>query len=101
MYDFYGKPPRTKEEIREYITTWLEKPKEDVILEHKGERFIAECGFRRAFHVHTIYRSLSTNEYVWWVTEYGDMSTFPTKHYSSREALIENVVEDYFIRWNL
>jgi hypothetical protein len=100
MYDFYGKPPRTKDEIREYLTTWLEKPNKEVILEHKGERFVAECGFRRAFHVHTIYRSLSTNEYLWWVSEDGDLNTFPLKRYPSIEALLEDVIEEYFIRWN-
>lgn len=100
MSDFYGKPPKTKEEIREYVTSWLEKPTEEVTLEHMGERFVVESGFRRAFYVHTIYRSLSTNEYVWWVSEDGDIKTFPTKRYPSKEALIEDVVEDYFIRWN-
>jgi hypothetical protein len=100
MYDFYAKPPKTKEEIREYITSWLEKPKEEVFLEHRDEKFTLESGFRRAFYFHTIYRSLTTNEYVWWVTEDEDLRTFPTKRYPSIEALIEDVVEDYFVRWN-
>ena len=100
MYDFYGKPPTTKEEIREYLTTWLEKPKDESFLDHEGETFVVESGFRRAFYVHTIYRSLSTNEYLWWVSEDGDLSTFPTKRYPSIDALLEDVIEEYFIRWN-
>jgi hypothetical protein len=99
MCDFYENPPKKKEEIQEYITSWLEPSKDEVCLEHGGETFRVECGFRRAFYCHTIYRSLSTNEYLWWVTEDGDLRTFPTKRYPSKEALINDVVEDYFIQW--
>jgi len=100
MYDFYAKPPTTKDEIREYITTWLEPSKEETFIRNGDEQFSHISGFRRAFNIHAIYRSVSTNEYIWWVSEDGDLKTFPTKRYDSKDALIDDVVDQYFIQWN-
>jgi hypothetical protein len=102
MYDFYANPPKTRDQIREYLTSWLEKV-ESPPFEHKGEMFQQELGFRRAFHSHAVFRSVSTGEYVWWVCpdeEVESMRTFPTKRFPSYEAMLEAVVEEYYKLWN-
>jgi hypothetical protein len=99
MYDFYGNPPKTKQDIYDYLTSWLQPEKSNIMV--KNEIFIQELGFRRAFYNHCVFRSESTNKYVWWVFEEPDISTFPTKRFSSYEALLEYVVNDYYTRWKL
>ena len=51
MYDFYNKPPKTRDDLHEYLTSWLKKltpeEKETSIVEVNGEKFIQELGFRR------------------------------------------------------
>jgi hypothetical protein len=102
MTDFYENPPKTKQDIRDYLTTWLQKTGyEEPDLEVNGEKFIQELSFRRAFHNHFVYRSTSTNEYVWWVVEDAELIPFPKKRYAKYEELLENVVNDYYVGWGL
>lgn len=103
MYDFYANPPQTKEDLREWLTSWLEKPAPEPIplVEHNDEKFIQELGFRRGFYMHCVFRSLSTNEYIWWVFEEKDLNTFPKKRYSSYDALLQDVIDGYYKSWNL
>lgn len=104
MYDFYSNPPNSKKELREWLTSWLLPPSPaPEILEYKGEKFIQEFGFRRSHYIHNVYRSLSTNEYIWWVFEDGDDSfnTFPTIRFPTYEAMLENTINDYYINWKL
>jgi hypothetical protein len=103
MYDFYAKPPKTKEEIREWLTSWLVPVPDAQTLNPGGEPFIQELGFRRAFYLHGVFRSLTTGEYTWWVIsdeEVGCLDSFPTIRYPSYEAMLDSVVNDYFIRWS-
>lgn len=101
MTDFYKNRPKTKEDIREYLLSWLEKVDDKSPLVIQGESFIQEKGFRRAFHFHCVFRSLLTNEYVWWVFEELDLERFPKKRFATYELLIENVIDDYYMAWNL
>lgn len=102
MYDFYDHPPNTKQELREWLTSWLEKPSSiSPLLEINGEQFIQELGFRRAFYSHSVFRSLLTNEYIWWVSEEFDINTFPSQRFTRYEELLEYVINDYYKRWNL
>lgn len=101
MTDFYGNPPKTKEDIRNYLTSWL-KPIEGMTpLVIKNETFVQELGFRRAFHTHCVFRNISTNEYVWWVFELFDIELFPTTRYPTYESLLENLINYYYIAWKL
>lgn len=99
MTDVYN--AKTKEDIYAYLTSWLKKTDDETPLVVNGEEFVQEWGFRRAFHIHAVLRSKSTNEYVWWVFEFFDLSTFPTKRYPTFESLLENVTNDYYILWKL
>ena len=101
MYDFYRNPPKTKEDLRNWLSSWLQKPSEEYFLTIHGEIFIQEYGFRRAFNIHSVYRSLSTNEYVWWVYENEDIESFPKKRFSDFDSMLNHVIDDYYIRWKL
>jgi len=101
MYDLYKNPPKTKQDIRDYLISWLQKVDDKTPLIINGEAFVRESGFRRAFHSHTIFRSVVTNEYIWWVFEIPDLDMFPKKRYSTYEALLEDVVNEYYIAWKL
>jgi hypothetical protein len=103
MYDFYAKPPKTKEDIRDYLTSWLQKPSPEPVplLEHNGEYFMQELGFTRASHLHGVFRSLSTNEYVWWVFEEKDFRLFPSTRYPTYDALLNSVIDNYSTQWKL
>lgn len=102
MYDFYANPPNSKKELREWLTSWLVKPSgsEPKIIEYNGEQFIEELGFRRAFYYHSVLRSISTGEYIWWVVS-DDMHAFPTKRFSDFETMLEGVIDDYYKQWRL
>ena len=101
MTDFYENPPKTKEDIRNYLTSWLEKTDDKSPFAVEGESFIQEQGFRRAFNHHCVLRSLSTNEYIWWVFEDFDSKMFPKKRFSTFELLLEDVINDYCVLWKL
>ena len=99
QYDFYKNPPKTKHELRDFLTSWLQY--EETRLTIQGETFIQEKGFRRAFHQHCVFRSLSTNEYVWWVYDEFNLERFPNTRYSTYDSMLENVIDDYYVAWKL
>ena len=104
MYDFYKNPPKTREDIREYLVSWLHEA-ECVPFEIEGERFIQELGFVRAFHLHCVLRSEKTNEYLWWVfsrdsSELDKIKSFPMKRFSTYNKLLDFVVEEYYTKWS-
>lgn len=123
VYDFYAKPPKTKQDLRDYLTSWLQNVDDVSPLVIQGEAFILEKGFVRAFNSHCVYRSLLTNEYVWWVSadsdthyifrslkdeddrwwvsEGFDVKLFPKKRFSTYESMLETVINDYYIAWKL
>ena len=101
MTDFYNNPPKTKQDIRNYLTSWLEKVNDTTPLVIQDEAFVQELGFRRAFHSHCIFRSILTNEYVWWVFEEFNLEDFPKKRFATYELLLENVINDYYNLWRL
>jgi hypothetical protein len=104
MYDFYGNPPETKEQIREYITTWLAPTNDTTTYSIGNEKFICEQGFIRAFYAHSVFRNIDTNEYAWYTyprEQIGEFEDFPEKRYSNFEDLINGTVDDYYVQWKL
>lgn len=105
MYDFYANPPRSKEEVREWLQSWLQlvDTVEPPLVIGK-ESFQQVYGFTRAFHIHCVYRNISTEEYAWWVISRDapvDTSTFPKQRFKSYEELLDVVVEQYSVKWKL
>ena len=101
IYDFYKNPPKTKQDIRNYLTSWLQDTNDVSTLLIQGEIFIQEKGFRRGFHQHSVFRSLLTNQYVWWVYEDFDLEMFPQNRFSTYESMLEHVINNYFVMWKL
>lgn len=100
MYDFYANPPRTRADIRNYLTTWLKPVENAATVTYSGESFVQELGFSESSIMHCVFRSLSTNEYIWSVNgDTGPQSIAPMKRYPTFNALIDGVVEDYYGAW--
>jgi hypothetical protein len=98
MYYFYGNPPETKEDLREYLTSWLQKIENAQPVELNDDTYIQELGFRRAFHMHEVWRNMRTNEYIWWVvpdTQEFNIRDLPSKRYNSYDDLLNNVIHEY------
>ncbi len=103
MYDFYGNPPKTKKDLHDWLTSWLEKV-DAAPVEHEGQTYVQEYGFRRGFCMHCVFRNLTTNEYVWWVfpdEQVGKMESFPNARYPSFDDMLKHVIDDYYARWKL
>ena len=99
-YDFYAKSPSTREEIREYLTTWLE-PTDTESQKPNGRSFIQMYDFRRAGYIHSVWRCLEDERFYWYVVPDNCFDLgFPTKSYASFDALIDGVVEEYYALWN-
>lgn len=92
MYDFCDTHPITKRELRQLIVSWLEPPEKMIVLEHNGEWFRAEVGFRRGGQSHMIYRNLYTCEFLWWATE----EEFPMKKSDTFEHLLNDVADMFY-----
>ena len=101
MYDFYKNPPETKQDLQDYLTSWLQNVDNVTPLILHDETFIQEKGFKRAFHSHCVFRSLATNEYVWWVCEEYDLERFPIKRFPTYESMLESVINEYYVAWKL
>jgi hypothetical protein len=104
MSDIYATPPQTKEQIREYLTSWLQELKDAKPLDIQGEFFLQEKGFRRAFCVHGVFRSLSTNEYVWFVCgdfDFSEKRFAQSKRYPTYEGMLEAVIQEYCTLWKI
>lgn len=102
MYDFYNNPPETKEQIREYLTTWLVKNENPQIEDFDGRQYIQEYGFSRAGYSHCVFKDVKTNEYIWYVIpreEY--IVKLPEERFSNFNRMIDSIVESYYKEWNL
>jgi len=101
MYDFYGNPPTTKEDIKGYLTSWLQDTNDNKTYTLKGVQYIIEKSFRRAFFIHGVFKNIDTNRYYWYVFEdtADTFSDFPQVSYVTYESLIENVTEYYYKLW--
>ena len=93
IYDFYGNPPKTKHDLRDYLISLQNRQWYTVILLFKKKDF--------GFNQHSVFRSLLTNEYVWCIFEDFDLELFPKKRFSTYDSMLENVINDYYIAWKL
>lgn len=107
-YDFYNNLPNTKQDVYDYITTWLETyyDKKEIII--NNEKWIMTEGFRRAFYNHFVFKNLDTLEYAFHVFEYdiwGDNDEkegFPNfGRYKTYNEMIEGIVNKYVKAWNI
>lgn len=83
------------------LTSWLQNVDDVTPLVMRDDTFIQEKGFKRAFHSHCVFRSLVTNEYVWWVYEEYDLEKFPVKRFPTYESMLESIINEYYVVWKL
>ncbi len=105
MYDFYKNPPKSKEEVREWLHSWLQ-PIDTVEppLVIGEDSFQEVYAFTRAFHIHSVFKHIYTGEYAWWVISRDtpvDTSTFPKQRFKTYQDLLNGVAEQYAIAWKL
>lgn len=99
-YDFYKKPPKSKKDIREYLTTWLESSSTSVDICIENEIWKSVSGFRRGFCVHSVMMNVMTGEYAFHAAD--DFDQFPNMGKSNTyDDLINEVVDKYAILWNI
>lgn len=60
MYDFYGNPPKTVSQYKEYLNSWFVKTEEDITVNGRWKYL---GGFRRAFCMHRFYQDITTGEF--------------------------------------
>ena len=104
MSNFYENPPKTREDIKDYLISWLQDTNDTTIYTINNQKYMNEKGFRRAFYIHSIFRNVYTDEYVWYVIpdeNVGTFNNFPETRYSDYESLIEHIVNDYYKAWIL
>jgi len=104
MYDFYGKPPKTRADLRAWRTSWLVKVETPDTIILKDGTFVQTLAFVRAGYIHSVFRHVSADVFIWSVISRDDplsAQTFPTQRYASYEELLEGVINEYAIAWNL
>ena len=105
MYDFNTTIPKSREDLKDWLTKCLRPTNDEKEYTIKNEKYMNELGFKRAFYIHSVFRNVTTNEYKWYVVPdtcfVDDFEKFPKKRYSSYESLIDGVVEYYYKLWQL
>jgi hypothetical protein len=113
MYEFHGKAPNTRGELREYLLGWLfskrsaerSEKEELVFYDLEVNKYLVVASFTRAAHEHIIFLDMRADEYIWYV---GDRDLDPLyrdfakqKRYPSIYELLDDVVEHYYRVWQL
>jgi hypothetical protein len=101
--------PTRKPEIREWLSSSMEKIDRKIVFDIHGELFTFIAGFCRAGYTHEILRSKTTKEYAWWIRDYvfeasgpnDPYTSFPIERYPSLETVLEAMIDSYARKWNL
>ena len=104
MYPFYENPPKTKQDVYDYITTWLQPvPDDSNTIIYDNREWTPIKGFRRASSIHCAYKCLSTGEYMFHVDEF-DWTPTTTPNFGIHkdyDTMIDSVVSRYTKLWKL
>lgn len=99
MYDFNTSLPKSREDLKEWLTKCLRPSNDEKEYIIKDEIYMNEFSFRKSSFIHSIFKNVRTNEYVWYVIPdicVDDFESFPKKRYASYEGLIDSVVDYYY-----
>lgn len=93
--------PSTYEEIHKYLTSLLAST-EPIKIEKNGQTYIQIKGFRRAFHIHSIWHKVSNDSFVFYVSPDDDatFADFPTRSSPTYDGLIDEVTKMYVRLWS-
>ncbi len=99
-YDFYDRFPKTKSDIKEYLTTWIESIEPNGEVSIDNESWIIVAGFRRGFCAHNVMVNMTTHEYAFHAAE--DFDFFPNMgKYATYEDMLEGVANRYAVLWDI
>jgi hypothetical protein len=103
MTDFYKNPPKTKEDIENYLRSWLQPIENGKKHLYKGNTWTQKYGFCRAFQIHGVYANDITNEYSFHVDECDWKENLEPNFgvYDTFDNMILGVSELYFKLWKL
>lgn len=106
MDEFDPRCIKTLADIEWYLMSWLRRCTEEesssYSVNYQGKTFTACMGFRRCFHIHTLYRNKDTNEFAFHVVEDCNLESFPNFGiYETFTECIRGVAEKYMKAWKI
>ena len=103
MVDFYNNLPETKEDIENYLRSWLQPIENGTKHAYKGNTWTQKHGFCRAFQIHGVYVNDITNEYLFHVDEYEWKENVEPNFgvYNNFDGMISGVSDLYVKLWKL
>lgn len=96
MYDFYGSPPQTLDDVKQYLSTWLKETDDHVVL--RG--WTQTHGFRRGFASHAAFRD-DDGRYKFLVNTDDETEPIDMGTYDTWDEMISGVARRYCVQWNL
>lgn len=103
MIDFYKDLPNTKEDIENYLRSWLQPIDNGIVHFYNGKEWKQKYGFRRAFHIHGVYVDETTNHHIFHVDEFKwkDNTAPNFGEWIDFDYMIRGVSEIYYKLWKL
>ena len=103
MVDFYNNLPETKEDIENYLRSWLQPIENGTKHIYNGNAWTQRYGFCRAFQIHGFYVNDITNEYLFHVDEYEWKENVKPNFgvYNNFDSMISGVSDLYLKLWKL
>lgn len=103
MSDFYKNLPKTKDDIKNYLSSWLQPIDNGTPHIYEGCEWKHKYGFKRAFHIHGVYVNEKTNEHIFNVdeNEWKDNTEPNFGIWSDFDSMIIGVSELYYKLWKL
>lgn len=107
LYDCYGNPPSTFNEILEYLKTWLQPvtTSDMITTSHNEFKWTLTHAFKRAGHCHQAYKNDENGSYAFHVDNAADWDgrdqppNFGT--YDDYEAMLNGVAQRYARLWKV
>lgn len=104
MYDFYGNPPSTRAQVREYYETWFQDVSDSTTILIGGESFQVVKAFVRAFHIHSVLQNITTGAYAFVAFAREDeewANTAIIKQYPTYDKMLNALVDDTCKSWKI
>ena len=100
-YPFYEKDVTSKQEVMQYLTTWLEKVDLESLMTYKDHTYQQLQGFRRAFVIHAVFVDPTSGKYLFAVKDDTDHETIVCESELSYDDLLDKVADHYCHLWGI
>lgn len=99
---FYDKPPQSFNDVKEYLTTWLQVITPPSVITYNGVSWSQSYGFKRGFNIHGVFTNNANDVFAFHAAEDGDMHNFPNLGtYESFDTMIDGVARRYCKLWKI